>query len=96
MAFINEPAANNPATAAVGEKVQGQGGSFEKAAAFINVDVVLGDGSKRRVGGVPLKVSEALHKAILELSEEQFDKLKLEFSLSKVNTESKTYTFNLD
>lgn len=91
MAYINETA-----TPAVNTTTTAGNDKFEKAAAFINVDVVLGDGSKRRVGGVPLKASEALHKALLELTEEQFGKLTLEFSLSRVCTEAKTYEFKLD
>lgn len=90
MAFINETAA--PAATATTTTANDK---FEKAVAFINVDVVLGDGSKRRVGGVPLKASEALHKALLELTEEQFGKLTLEFSLSRVSAEAKTYEFKL-
>lgn len=39
--------------------------NFEKAAAFLNVSVKMADGSMKQLGGIPLRESVALHKALL-------------------------------
>ena len=44
--------------------------SWEKAAGFVNLYLPSKDGKKRKLGAIPLKVSKAQEKALLEWLEE--------------------------
>lgn len=67
--------------------------SFEKAAAFLNLSVMVKGGDARQIGGIPLHLSKALHKALIELGPEGVSKLTFTVTMNLVETENKPIEF---
>lgn len=94
MAIRNDKAAAGAAkttTPAIGTGTAG----FEKAAAFLNVNVVVKGGAEKQLGGIPLHLSKALHKALIELGPEEVAKLQFTVSMKLVDEAPAIFEFEL-
>lgn len=67
--------------------------TFEKAAAFLNLSVMVKGGDAKQIGGIPLHLSKALHKALIELGPEGVSKLTFTVSMNLVEAENKPFEF---
>ncbi|WP_027854432.1 hypothetical protein [Marinobacterium litorale] len=69
----------------------GNSRNFEEAAAFLNVAVKLEGGKDHQLGGIPLRLSNEIHAAIVELG--SLEDLILECSLHVVEKREGPVTF---
>lgn len=92
MAIRNDKAAAGAAKTTT--PVAGSTG-FEKAAAFLNVNVVVKGGAEKQLGGIPLHLSKALHKALIELGPEEVAKLQFTVSMKLVDEAPAIFEFEL-
>jgi hypothetical protein len=71
----------------------GYNSKFDKAQGFANLLVQTADGSFVQVSGAPMRLSNAIQAAILEMSPEEVEELVFKIEIRKVSEEPKTFAF---